>query len=73
MSTPRAVDNGRTNVPLSANLVQHGVKLVAQFNYLSKLQAGVPPSPKDREHLRKPDSLRVTSRHFVSILIPRPG
>src|ERR1035441_9669836 len=27
MSTPRALDNGRTDVPLGPNPVQHGVKL----------------------------------------------
>jgi hypothetical protein len=32
MSAPRAPDNRRTDVPLSPNLVQHGVELVAQLN-----------------------------------------
>jgi len=32
MSTLRAPDNGRTDMPLSPDPVQHGVKLVAQLN-----------------------------------------
>jgi hypothetical protein len=32
MSTPRAPDYGRTDVPLNPNPVQHCVKLVAQFD-----------------------------------------
>lgn len=32
MSTPRAPDSGRTDVPLSSDPVKQGVKLVAQLN-----------------------------------------
>src|ERR1019366_7314253 len=71
MSALRAPDYGRTDVPLSPNPVQHGVKLVAQLNQRSKRQAGVPTSPQDINHLRKPSSLSVASGHFAFILIPR--
>src|SRR6266567_8742276 len=38
MSAPRAPNNGRPDVPLSPNPVQHGVKLIARLNYLRKRQ-----------------------------------
>jgi len=73
MPALRTPDDGSTDVPGRADVMQHGIELVPQFDDIGEGEVRTPPPAEFCDHLRKPGSLRVTGWHLRLIVHPSRG
>jgi hypothetical protein len=72
MPAPRTSNDGSTDEAGRADVVQHCIELIPQFDYLGEGQARVPSATEFCDHLGKPGSLRIARWH-LRLLYLRPA